>query len=216
MTRLNIFVEGQTEETFVRSVLAPYWLEKKIYPNAILVRTSSQSKGGLVSYPKIKRQIDIKCKEDRKAYVTTLFDLFRLPSSFPGFENALNLSDPFKKAHYIQQQMDRDIEQQNFFANLMVHEFEAILYSGPTKFSNYFAESIVNALQSERKSFETPEHVNGGENTAPSKRIIKLCPHYKKPVDGPLIAQDIGIDIIRKECRYFHMWLERVENLTSV
>jgi Domain of unknown function (DUF4276) len=213
MIRVNIFVEGQTEETFGRDVLAPNLSEKNIYPNAILISTSRQSKGGLVSYRKVKGQLDKKCKEDRNAYVTTLFDLFQLPTDFPGFQEAAEITDPFKRAHYLQQQMESDLGHQNFFGNFMVHEFEAILYSDPTKFVDYFEESVVDTLQFERNAFETPEHINGGQSTSPSKRILKHCPRYKKPLNGPQIAQDIGIAAIRKECRHFNQWLERLESL---
>jgi hypothetical protein len=213
MIRVNIFVEGQTEETFVRDVLAPDLSEKKIYPNAILISTSRQGKGGLVSYRKVKGQLDKKCKEDRNAYVTTLFDLFQLPTDFPGFQEAAEIADSFKRAHYLQQQMESDLMHQNFFGNFMVHEFEAILYSDPAKFLDYFEESAVNILQSERKAFETPEHINGGQSTSPSKRILKHCPRYRKPLNGPQIAQDIGLATIRQECRYFNQWLERLESL---
>ncbi len=217
MIRVNIFVEGQTEETFVERILYFDLLEKNIHLIPILISTGPQSKGGLVSYGKVRRQLDIKCKEERNAYVTTLFDLFQLPTDFPGFQEAAKIADPFKRAHYLQQKMESDLNQPNFFGNFMVHEFEALLYSDLTKFLDYpddFTERAVHTLQSERNAFETPEHINGGQSTSPSKRILKLCPKYKKPVNGPQIAQDIGLAVIRKECHHFNRWLERLEDLT--
>lgn len=53
MIRVNVFVEGQTEETFVRELLYGYFQDKNIYLNPILVRTSTTGKGGVVSYAKI-------------------------------------------------------------------------------------------------------------------------------------------------------------------
>jgi len=38
MIRVNIFVEGQTEETFVRELLYEYFHAKNIYLNPILVK----------------------------------------------------------------------------------------------------------------------------------------------------------------------------------
>ncbi len=46
MIRINVFVEGQTEETFVRDVLAPYFFAQQIYLTPILAQTSSSQKGG--------------------------------------------------------------------------------------------------------------------------------------------------------------------------
>lgn len=48
MIRIHVFVEGQTEETFVKEVLCEHLQRKDIYLNPILVRTSSTGKGGVV------------------------------------------------------------------------------------------------------------------------------------------------------------------------
>lgn len=42
----------------------------------------------MVSYAKVKRQIEQKCKNDRSAYVTTLIDYYALPSKFPTFSSS--------------------------------------------------------------------------------------------------------------------------------
>lgn len=65
MIRVHVFVEGQTEETFVRELLYGYFIEKNIFLNPILVRTSTTGKGGVVSYAKIKPQLHRKCLEDQ-------------------------------------------------------------------------------------------------------------------------------------------------------
>ena len=49
MIRVKVFVEGQTEETFVRDVLAPAFAYKEIYFTPILAQTSRGHKGGIVS-----------------------------------------------------------------------------------------------------------------------------------------------------------------------
>ncbi|HLO85357.1 MAG TPA: DUF4276 family protein [Nostocaceae cyanobacterium] len=69
-------------------------------------------------------------------------------------------------------------------------------------------------VQSERELFSSPEHINEDPNTAPSKRILKCCPGYDKPLHGSLIAIDIGLDVIRQQCQHFDKWLNKLENLT--
>lgn len=66
MTRINVFVEGQTEETFVRDTLAPYFIRHGLYLNPILAQTSRGYKGGIVSYGKVKNQVIRLCKTDKK------------------------------------------------------------------------------------------------------------------------------------------------------
>ncbi|BAZ28757.1 hypothetical protein NIES4074_11910 [Cylindrospermum sp. NIES-4074] len=213
MIRVHIFVEGQTEETFVRELLVEHFQRQNIYLNPILVRTSPTGKGGIVSYEKIKPQLNRKCLEDSSAVVTTMFDLYGLPKDFPGKDSVPNTNDLFNKAEYLEQQMGADIGHKNFIPNLLLHEFEGLLYSNPQAFLGYFDQSIVDQLQNERDSFSSPEHINESPITAPSKRIIRCCPKYQKPLHGPLIAIDIGLDVIRQQCHHFDKWLTHLENI---
>ncbi|KYC43765.1 hypothetical protein WA1_00955 [Scytonema hofmannii PCC 7110] len=213
MIRVNIFVEGQTEETFVREVLYEYFQEKNIYLNPILVKTSSIGKGGVVSYAKIKPQLNRKCLEDSKAFVTTMFDMYGLPNDFPGSNSLPKTSDPFQKAEYLEQEMGKDIGHKNFIPNLLVHEFEGLLYSSPQVFSAWFDEGVVSILQAERDAFPSPEHINDNPITAPSKRILNCCHGYDKPLHGSLLAIDIGLDSIRQQCQHFNQWLLRLESI---
>lgn len=213
MIRVNVFVEGQTEETFVRELLYEHFQRQNIYLNPILVRTSPTAKGGVVSYEKIKPQLNRQCLKDNSAFVTTMFDLYALPKDFPGKNSVPNTNDPFKQAEYLEEQMGVDIGHKNFIPNLLVHEFEGLLYSNPQAFLGWFDQSIVNQLQSERDSFPSPEHINESPITAPSKRIIRCCPKYEKPLHGSLIAMDIGLDVIRQQCQHFNKWLTHLEKL---
>jgi Domain of unknown function (DUF4276) len=215
MIRVHVFVEGQTEETFVRELLYRYFLEKNIFLNPILVRTSTTGKGGVVSYAKIKPQLHRKCLEDQTAFVTTMFDLYALPSDFPGSGSLPKTSDPFQKAEYLETEMGKDIGHKNFIPNLLVHEFEGLLYSNPQVFGGWFDESVVSILQAERDVFPSPEHINDNPLTAPSKRIRNCCEGYDKPLHGSLLAIDIGLDTIRRECQHFNQWLLRLESITT-
>jgi Domain of unknown function (DUF4276) len=213
MIRVNVFVEGQTEETFVRELLYEYFQGKNIYLNPILVKTSSTGKGGVVSYAKIKPQLNRKCVEDKSAFVTTMFDMYALPNDFPGSSSLTKTSDPFQKAEYLEQEMGKDIGYKNFIPNILVHEFEGLLYSQPQAFAAWFDMNVVSILQAERNAFPSPEHINDNPLTAPSKRIRNCCNRYDKPLHGSLLAIDIGLDKIRQECQHFNQWLLRLENL---
>ncbi|MBW4667987.1 MAG: DUF4276 family protein [Cyanomargarita calcarea GSE-NOS-MK-12-04C] len=213
MIRVNVFVEGQTEETFVRELLYEYFQEKNIFLNPILVKTSSTGKGGVVSYAKIKPQLNRKCLEDKSAFVTTMFDLYALPNDFPGICFLPKTRNPFQKAEYLEQGMGKDIGHKNFIPNLLVHEFEGLLYSQPQAFAAWFDASVVSVLQAERNAFPSPEHINDNPLTAPSKRIRNCCNGYDKPLHGSLLAIDIGLDTIREECQHFNRWLLRLESI---
>jgi hypothetical protein len=96
----------------------------------------------------------------------------------------------------------------------MVHEFEALLFSDPSRFGVWTdSERVVPALAKIASDFDNPEDINDGVHTAPSKRIQALMPGYDKAFHGPGIAIDIGLEVIRARCEHFRGWLERLEGL---
>ena len=215
MIRVNVFVEGQTEETFVRDLLIPYFSPMDIYLYSILVRTGPYGKGGLISYAKIKPQLQHKCREDISAFVTTFFDLFRLPADFPGHAASLEIKDPLERASMLEELIAKDIGENNLIPGLTVHEFEGLLYSETSKFSGWFDDNAVAVLSKERSQFPSPEHINCGDSTAPSKRILRACARYQKTLHGPQIAKLIGLEQIRSECKHFDRWIARITNLNK-
>ena len=212
MTRVHIFCEGQTEETFVREVLYKHFMSMQIWLNPIIVRTSPQGRGGAVSYKIIKRQIENKCKEDSSAWVTTMLDFYGLPGDFPKMSVRTNETS---RADAVQKAFQQDIVHRNFLANLIVYEFEGLLFSKPSAFGQWFDASTVDFLHHVRRKYNTPEDINDSSNTAPSKRILKTCQGYEKVLHGSLIALDIGLDIIRRECPLFDAWIRRLEALAT-
>lgn len=212
MTRVYIFCEGQTEETFVRELLQPHFGNIGITVTPILARTG-KGKGGIVSYGKIRRHIDLLCKQDQRACVTTFMDYYAFPQGKNGLAPLCDSSDPIQKALALTKAFQEDIGHKNFIANLIVHEFEGLLFSQPKAFEQWFDEDITRKLQTIRNDAPSPEHINDNKQTAPSKRILQICEGYSKVWHGPLIALDIGLNTIRKECPVFHAWLEKIENL---
>lgn len=209
MSRVLVFVEGQTEETFVRDLLVPYFSRLGIYLTPILAQTSPGHKGGIVSYGKVKHQLTRLCRQDQGAYVTTMMDYYGLPNDFPGLDG--RVADAHEQVVRLELALQQDIDAPNFIPNLMLHEFEALLFSAPEKIAEWLDDQALLApMAAIRAAFATPEHINNSPQTAPSKRILALVPHYKKTVDGPLIAEDIGLDAIRAQCPHFNNWIERL------
>ena len=212
MIRVNVFVEGQTEETFVRELLLPYFANQGIYLNAILAQTSAGHKGGIVSYGKVKHQVTRLCKQDKKAFVTTLIDYYGLPNDFPGLVS--QEQDARLRISALEAAFCADINEPNFIPNFLLHEFEALLFCEPKKFADWLDDDApVAKLEAIKASFDSPEHINNSPQTAPSKRILALVPEYRKTLHGPLIAEDIGLDTIRAQCPHFNDWIERLQAL---
>ena len=215
MKRLYLLVEGQTEETFVRELLTPNYAKSSLFITPIIVRTSPVYKGGVTSYGKIRPQLIRLCRQDRTACVSTMFDLYALPNDFPGKSSAqypLN-GNGAQKAAFLEAALTQDVNQPNFIPNLMVHEFEALLFVQPEKFADWTdCTDVVTGLSSVVQH-QGPEDINDNPQTAPSKRILALMPEYEKTFHGPLIACDIGLDAMRQTCPRFNGWLQRLEQL---
>ena len=215
MSRIYLLVEGQTEEAFVNELLCPHYERLGIYLYPILVRTSPGHRGGVVSYVKIRPQICKLCKQDADAYVTTLFDLYALPQDFPGKASPAypHAGNGRSKAEFLETALAADIHQRNFIPNLMVHEFEALLFVQVEAFAQWTDDDhVLEPLRQVRKT-TLPEDINDSPDTAPSKRILAAMAGYQKTVHGPLIACDIGLEAIRRECPHFAGWLQKIEAL---
>jgi len=216
MKRVYLMTEGQTEETFARDLLYHHLLDRGIYWVPILFRTSRETKGGIVSYSKVRDQILRKCWENRAATVTTFIDLYALPRDFP------RCVPPGRGTLYdrVQQQEDAfgaGIGENNFLPHLTMYEFEALHFSRVEAFATWFDNSdLVDTLTEIDRVFESPEHINDGPETAPKRIMCAVGDEkYRKLLHGPLIAMDIGLDRIKERCPHFAEWLIRIETLAA-
>lgn len=209
MKRVYILCEGQTEEKFVNSVLAPYFTPQDIYVIPVILATKriasgGKHRGGVSSYEKISKELKLLC-HDSSAYVTSLLDFFALPEDTPGFSaTAPSLYDHIEM---IEQAINQDIGRPNCHANLLVHEFEGLLFSAPEEFALIAEQDAVDALCAVREEYPNPEEINSSFDTAPSKRILAVIPEYKKVADGSDLSQAIGIDRIMASCPHFSAWI---------
>ncbi len=213
MSRIYLLVEGQTEEAFVGELLVRHYARMGLYLTPIVVKTSPGHKGGVVSYAKIKPQIVRLCRQDARAQVSTLFDLYALPSDFPGKTDAAFPANGtgVQKANYLQACLQEDVNEANFLPNLLVHEFEALLFSDTSKFAEWSDDMAVVQELAQAVQGGSPEEINDSPLTAPSKRVIRAMPNYQKTFHGPLIACEIGLHAIRQACPHFDAWLSQLE-----
>ncbi len=101
-----------------------------------------------------------------------------------------------------------------FVPFVLMHEFEALLFSDCAKLGEVLGAADKNReFQRIRDQFRSPEEINDSVDTAPSKRISALVPRYDKVLDGVDAAQRIGLERIRVECTHFDSWLTRLELL---
>jgi hypothetical protein len=154
------------------------------------------------------------CRRDAAAMVTTMIDLFRLPGDFP-HRHACTDVDVYQRVACLESALADDVGCRSFMPNLSVHEFEALLFTDLSKFEPWFDAGAVDNLRAKVPDGCKPEQINNGTETAPSKRIeAVLGQHgYQKPVHGPLMTMDIGLEAMRAHRPHFGAWLGRLEAL---
>ncbi len=227
MSKVEIYivVEGQTEQTFVRDVLAPEMVHGGIYLHPALIGKPGH-KGGDIRFDRAKIDIDKFLKQRADTYVSTMFDYSRIDENWPGrdtvrqkivngavlsaTEKAKTLEDA-TLAEIGKLLPDYDVERR-FVPYIEMHEFEALLFSNAgilAKKIGIKAVKINNILA----EYNGPEEINDDPTKTPSKRLERLDPAYRKIAMGKTIADSIGVQEMRNQCPHFNNWLTKLENL---
>lgn len=225
MIRLHVTAEGQTEQAFVKSVLASHLSDHGVYADARCVLTSKDKRagkayrGGLTNYRKAKDDILTWLKEDMnpECRFTTMFDLYALPDDFPGYEEARREADPYRRVQLLEDALAQDISDNRFVPYIQLYEYEALILADPQKLDWEYMEHdkpIENLIA--MVGTQNPELINDGPDTAPSKRILKEIPEYDKVGAGVLVVEKIGLEFLRRRCRHFSQWLTCLEELGRI
>lgn len=225
MIRLYIFAEGQTEQTFATGILRPHLAQfNVILQTAILIAHAKKKgivhRGGGRNYLPMKNDILRFLTQEKSPEVrfTTMIDLYAIHSDFPGLDEASKIAHlPYERVEALEKAFAVDIADRRFIPYLQLHEYEAILFSDPDKFADYY-DHHKTEISTLKAIASSPELINDGPHTAPSKRIIEQFPDYggAKPILGPLIAETIGLETIRNKCPHFNAWLSRLEQLDTM
>jgi len=221
MKKIFILVEGQTEEKFIKQILSPYFIKLTESPKILIpiihktktIGSRPSFKGGSLIYSKVKKELLNLLNDGSSACVTTMFDYYALDKSFLGINN-IPSGTSIQKVEYLEKALKDDINHLKFLSNILLHEFEALLFSEPEQIANAFNDSKnINILKGIRLSFKTPEEIDNSPETAPSKRIIKLYPNYDKPFYGALISKKTGVKKMLQECPHFNNWILNLEKI---
>ena len=220
MMRILVHVEGQTEENFVNTVLAPH-LHRYGYTDvsARLLGNARQRhrRGGIRPWDSVRRSILRHLRDDPAALATTMVDYYELPRTWPGREQAGRHATLRARAAAVEQAILADVSKEidrpsRFLPYVVMHEFEGLLFSAPDRFAHSIGKpGLAPAFQTIRGEFETPENINDSPDTAPSKRILDLYRGYRKPLMGSIAMRQIGLDTVRGACPLFDRWVEALE-----
>lgn len=219
--RINIIVEGQTEETFVNKILAEFFATQNRVLSCSKV-TLGSSKGGFSKtngYKNPREDILRWLQQDKTAFVTTMFDFYGLPNDFPGKSDLKQNMTNLEKVKLLETALEQDINNDRFIPYIQLHEYEALLFSDIEKLDGILTgqgsqKPQLDKLKKILASVDSPEDINDSILTAPSKRLEQIYSKvYQKRTAGPIAAKAIGLNTIRAKCRHFSDWLSKLESI---
>lgn len=214
--RLVILVEGDSELGLMNNIVIPqlykYISNKNIMTSwsieacKIITNRNLNKKGGNVNYEYLKNDIK-RFASQGVAIITTFLDFFRLPTSFPGYTtNGNNIKQ-------VETAMSKDLKSsipnlKRFIPYIQKYEYEALLFSGMEGFEILIDdEEKLSQIQAINDEYPNPEDINGGTETSPSKRLMKIF-NYHKVGDGEDILEILGFDKVYKKCPRFAQWYD--------
>lgn len=220
MKRVIIICEGPTEQEFCKTVLQLPLQAKGIQIQTPLIK---HTRGGIVKWPVLKKQIETHLKVDKSAYVTTFIDYYGLYSkhSFPNWEVAERIPDKNDRMRALEAAMLEDIDDSfryRFIPYLQLHEFEGLLFNDiQVIYQQIPPDDIVGQAELEKtfSDFDNPEMINNNRDTSPSHRLQRIINGYNKVIYGALLAEAIGLERIRNKSPRFHEWIGRIESLVD-
>lgn len=223
--RLLVIAEGDTEQAFVSHVLAGHLGAFGLLVSAEKIRKPGE-KGGFTSYARLRSHVCARLRGDAGLHVSTMIDLYGPleRGGFPGFEDAPATSNPFARVRHLEEAFRQDIlreegDGRRFIPYLQLHEFEALVLADPDKLDWLYIEDrhalAIAELRELVSGYASPELINEGAETAPSKRIARLLPEYDKVAAASEVVQKVGVTKLKERCPHFREWVERLEALSD-
>jgi len=99
MNNVMVIVEGATEQTFIRDVLAPKLGEQNIFLTPAQICKAGH-KGGNIIFDRFVNDLQRHIKNSRNKVVTTMFDYYRIDVNWPGYNESLFVNSIFCKYEY--------------------------------------------------------------------------------------------------------------------
>jgi hypothetical protein len=222
LIRLYVVVEGQTEEAFVKHILAPHLFAHDVLavPKIVTTRRDritgrilGRGGGHWTHWRKDIRRFFLDGSAD--ARFSTLFDLYGLPDDFPRLAEHATCTDTLQRVALLEQAIADDLDDYRLVPYIQRHEFEALVLAGLDQLRSILDAQDLGGLDalSREVGGTAPEDVDDGAHTAPSKRLFRHIPSYQKTVHGPLVVDGVGLARLRAACPRLDGWIQRLEQL---
>lgn len=218
MILLFALVEGVSEETFVRDVLAPHLATFNVYISAIQVTTNRRlgraGKGGLTRFARVREDLRrlMTEKTGPRYRFTTMFDLYRLPSDFPSYPTHAT-AKARQRALKLEAALAEEFDDKRLIPYLQVHEFESLVLADLDAMGRMFPDKddSITSLRAAVENAGGPENVN--DTDPPSRTILAKLPSYDKVLAATQLARFSSLPVLRAVCPHFDSWVRQLELL---
>jgi hypothetical protein len=223
MNRVLVLVEGPTERAIFQSVFAPDLGNRNI---SLCPRVIGQPghKGGN-RFDVVRQEVRKLFHQEPGIFVTTFFDYYALGRDWPGMaeikgKNLKTSRDILEQAlaDTVAGDMGNKFNSTRFIPYVQFHELEGLLFADPAEMAAVFGnESLKTIFEKIVEDCGGCEKINNNYETAPSRRIKKHFPGYKKGssvnAHAWQIMLHIGVQKIRQQCPNFNDWYGKLERL---
>jgi hypothetical protein len=201
VTRLIFAVEGRTEDNFVRNSLRDHlWGFGLASSSTIVGKAKAAARGNSA----------------RGVRGAGRWLLCRLGDNFPMRNRIASDHSQADRCDRLQQVLADKINDWRFIPYIQLHEFEALVMAClpflESLYDNHEQLNGLASLQIEVASLQ-PEEIN--DSRAPSKRLLRHIPDYRKATDGPDAIHKAGLTLVRNHCPRFDAWIMRLESLSE-
>ena len=223
MSRVLVLVEGPTERSIVDQVFTPELAQKGIYLYPRVVGKPGHKGGN--KFAVVRQELKSLIRQEPSSIITMLFDYYGLPDDWPMLDVAKGkradevpaILEPAIMAA-LAQEVGTSFNPNQFVPYIQLHEIESILFAGPKEMAQVFqCPQLENEFIRIVNDCGGCEMINNDRETAPSKRIQRLFPKYRKGsgvnAHAYRIAKRIGLNKIRMSCPHFDSWFIKLENL---
>lgn len=210
MKQVILLVEGQTEEALVRDILAPAALTRTVYLQSAIVKTSATPAGsrrGGGTWKHYDTLLRTFLSQPHWHKVGVLIDYYGYPPGAPA-RDAHGASALRQQAQV--NALRKTYADPRFRPLVVLHEIEALVLAAiqAGQGDGVLSPQALARLRADIKRAGGPELVNDGQNTSPSKRLLRADPDYLKTVTGPRLIADAGLRAILERCPVFATWWE--------
>ncbi len=202
-------MEGQTEERFVKDLLAGYLERYNTYITPVILKTSEAGRGGIRSFGQVEHQLRKLLRNPSVDFVSTMLDFSDLPDDFPGREECRH-TDIYSRVNCLEERFLESIEDARFIPYLQLQEFEALLFSNLDCFRKLpGGREAVEKLREALDRYGNPELIE-----KPSNLLSDIIRGYSKVLHGASVAVCIGVERMYETCPHFREWIDRLSGIS--